>query len=218
MSRSVDMLLSDLQLERLASGNGKLQKMNQGERYRSAYPEFKRLHKAGDFEAAFQMASDLATEGCEEVQVYLGRMYLGGIGTLQNTEQAIHWLEKAANRQDAMAQFVLGHIFVGAKDYEKAHEWLNKAKENGYPPAICRLGFLYRYGRGVPKNMAKSHELFKAAAEKGNLVASIKYAVDLMCGKEGISGMMKAVPMFFSSFFIAIRTSLKDPDDQRIIW
>lgn len=50
-------------------------------------------------------------------------------------------------------------------------KWYEKAAEQGDAEAQCHLGFMYKYGRGAPKDPQKSLEYFQKSAVQGFDVA-----------------------------------------------
>ena len=54
-----------------------------------------------------------------------------------------------------------------ARSYASAAELFRKAADMGYAPAQYNLGYCYKYGDGVPRDLAVSAEWFRKAAEQG---------------------------------------------------
>ena len=54
-----------------------------------------------------------------------------------------------------------------ARSYSRAAELFQKAADMGYAPAQYNLGYCYRYGDGVPRDLDKSAEWYRKAAEQG---------------------------------------------------
>ena len=54
-----------------------------------------------------------------------------------------------------------------ARSYASAAELFRKAAEMGYAPAQYNLGYCYKYGDGVPRDLAVSAEWYRKAAEQG---------------------------------------------------
>ena len=57
------------------------------------------------------------------------------------------------------------------EDYEHALQFYEQAAEQGDDRAECRIGHIYRFGRGVTKNYEKALYWYNRAAEKGNALA-----------------------------------------------
>lgn len=112
-------------------------------------------------------------------------------------EEALEYLERSANSNNAIAQYHLGYSYEMNDDCEKAIHWYEKAIENGEKHSITRLGYIYlteysywkafkllsqaedaeghRYlgvcyqnGYGTGENLEKSLEQFIIAADLGD--------------------------------------------------
>ena len=73
----------------------------------------------------------LAEQGDARAQVYLGFMYVNGLGVPQDNVEAVWWYRRAAEQGSADAQSNLGFMYgTGAgvpPDYVAAHMWFNLA-------------------------------------------------------------------------------------------
>ncbi len=87
----------------------------------------------GNYDLAFSLWQTLATQGHSDAQVFVGLSYANGWGVDKNTKLASHWYLKAANSDNASAQFLLGLYFISGKetDLPTGVMWLNRAAENG---------------------------------------------------------------------------------------
>ena len=54
-----------------------------------------------------------------------------------------------------------------ARNYSRAAELFSKAADMGFAPAQYNLGYCYKYGDGVPRDLDKSAEWYRKAAEQG---------------------------------------------------
>ena len=77
-----------------------------------------------------------------------------------------------AEQGDVVAQVQLGDAyFQGAEeieqDYDRAVQWYRAAAQTS-PAGQWRVGIMYVYGLGVPKDYATAARWFRAAAEQGN--------------------------------------------------
>ncbi len=90
---------------------------------------------AGDYGAAMQEFTPLATQGDVSAQVYLGIMYDIGAGAEQNYLEAAKWYRLAADQGDGMAQNRLGIMYLDGRgmpqDFVEAHMWFNISAANG---------------------------------------------------------------------------------------
>src|SRR3954470_22202092 len=71
-------------------------------------------------------------------------------------------LRERAARGDAEAQFTLAKNYEAGrggltKDYNQAQYWYRQAAEQGDPFAQASLGLLYRFGKGVPKDLVQAY-------------------------------------------------------------
>jgi TPR repeat protein len=53
-----------------------------------------------------------------------------------------------------------------ARSYTKAAELFRRAADMGYADAQYNLGYCYKFGDGVPRDLTKSAEWFRKAAEQ----------------------------------------------------
>jgi TPR repeat protein len=84
-------------------------------------------------------------------------------GRKEDDEEAIKWLEQAAEKGDAEAMFQRGTI---AGNSPEAAEWFLKGAEAGNRASCVWLGDAYRYGRyGLPVDLQESDKWFAKAAE-----------------------------------------------------
>lgn len=105
--------------------------------------------------------------GDVEAQYHVGLMYANGAGVKKDLKQALEWITRAAERNHAQAQFLLGKHFAGdasvgsaqQADDALAMEWLLSAARQGHARAYHRLAQLLRKAHGA---LALSHEV-KAA-------------------------------------------------------
>ena len=87
----------------------------------------------GNYDLAFSLWQTLATQGHSDAQVFVGLSYANGWGVDKNTKLASHWYQKAANNDNASAQFLLGLYFVSGSDADlpTGVMWLQRAADNG---------------------------------------------------------------------------------------
>lgn len=101
-------------------------------------------------------------------------MYRYGLGMKQkDVLKAIEWYKKASDMGDIDAMIELATLYLRGEhtDYEKAKELCRQAAEKGNTDALCRMGWMFTEGMGVPKNYAVALEYYVEAANKGNTTA-----------------------------------------------
>ncbi|MDR1872262.1 MAG: sel1 repeat family protein [Deltaproteobacteria bacterium] len=93
-----------------------------------------------------------------------------------SVDDEVALITQAAQMGLVPSMFTLGFLYhEGAKgvkkDFEKSMEWLLKAIENEYAPAMSYLGFIYYRGDGVTVNKTKAIELWNKAMALGDFIS-----------------------------------------------
>ena len=150
---------------------------------------------------AFQLMHQAAVEGHAPAQYSLAQCYRFGVGVEKNIEQGVVWLEKATLQNNSDAQFELamllpiehlqhrqllnaaaenGHtqamLCMAVMEQRQQNlsgtlEWLNKAQELDVARASYLLADIYKHGKDTEVNLKQSFELYKQAAELGDVDA-----------------------------------------------
>jgi len=106
----------------------------------------------------------------------------GRRGVAKDEEEAVKWYRKAAEQDDASAQYNLGLMYaegLGVEKNEKeAVKWYRLAADQGYESAQCRLGLMYVYGEGVENDDVEAVKWIRKAADHG--YADAQYELGLM--------------------------------------
>ena len=108
-----------------------------------------------------------ALSGDPSSQFQLGRCYLYGIGIERNFQQAIYWLERAAQGTNDAEYELAGYYSEGLycePNYPLAITWYKKAaKIDSYAKRI--LGDIYFFGIGVEKDLEKAKSYYQSFIE-----------------------------------------------------
>lgn len=128
-----------------------------------------------------------AKSGEAEAQNALGEAYYDGKGVTENLTEAVKWFTKAAEQENAKAQYNLGICYyygygVQYRDRREAVKWYTRAAEQGNADAQNDLGYCYEFGEGVDKNLKEAVKWYTKAAEQGLPVAQCNLGV---CYKYG---------------------------------
>ena len=86
----------------------------------------------------------------------------------ENNEEALHWLERAANNDEPYALYQLGLYYSEANDLAKALKYYQRAAELNNADALLELYYIYGEGVGVEQDDDKALFYLKKAAESGN--------------------------------------------------
>ena len=117
-----------------------------------------------------------AERGDAESQNCMGRaFYFGNLGVAKDYGRAVKWFRKAAEQNDAAAQYSLGDCYGSgqgvARDEPEAVNWYRKAAEQNYASAQNNLGFCYAIGQGVAKDEVQAVKWYRKAAEQNEASA-----------------------------------------------
>ena len=139
---------------------------------------------------AFTYFSSAADCGNNRAQLFLSTFYEKGEGVEQSNEQAIKYLEMAANANFVDAYFDLGRMLIKVERYDDAEKWLNLALEHlgsehpDYTEALILLGDLY-FNKDY--NDPKVYEYYHKAAISGSSLAKHNLGCLYMDGIGGVS-------------------------------
>ena len=127
-------------------------------------------HYKGNHAKALELLPPIAEEGNVIAQGLLGRMYLRGVGVLQDYQEAVKWHCLAAEQGDKYSQHSLGCSYyygVGVtQDYQEAAKWYRLAAEQGHAVAQDSLGLMYDEGKGVAPDYQEAAKWHRLASEQ----------------------------------------------------
>lgn len=99
---------------------------------------------------------------------------------------AINGFRPAADKGDAVAQFMLGQMYEGGEgvkqDDQAAFSWFLKSAEQGFDLAQAEIGLSYSTGRGVAQNEELAFKWYLKAAEQGLARAQARAGVAYFFG------------------------------------
>lgn len=175
--RDGDLATAEAALRPLASGNADAE----------AWLGAVLLERGADREALrlIQRAADAGSaEGAHRLALILAQ---GLAGTTRNDARAYELFLKAASAGHARAQLNLGILFLRgqgvARDLVQARAWLEKAAAGGDPLALYALGrAMDESSDQVPADPVRAADLFRRAAEKGHMLAALRYGLALSEG------------------------------------
>ena len=124
--------------------------------------------------------------GAKDSEYRLGLAYEHGRGTPVNEDEAVRWLELAAEHGHTGAAVTLGVIYSRAgRDQKAAVRWTRSAARMANPMAQCNLGVLYLFGRGVQQDATTARSWFARAARNGDATAQFNLATMMAKGEGG---------------------------------
>ncbi|HEX8302073.1 hypothetical protein [Sphingomonas sp.] len=162
-------------------------------------------------------------DGGDEAALFVGKLYLQGLGDKSDTAEGIKWLKKAATvpyspqidtpvfdpRQPERitavgeAAVILANVyrtgFGGTpKSLVEARKWYDRAYDVGHVPAAKMLGDIYYDGKGAPKDVAKAVSFYRKAAKFDHPSAQFALAQILDEGDEGVAKDRKEALALYS--------------------
>jgi len=120
--------------------------------YLQAAKWFERAEQAGLVPASFQ----------------LGVMFERGLGVARDTDKAIGYYRKAAERGNAAAMHNLASLEAARGDLKTAAPWFLKAAKCGFVDSQFNLAVLHFRGRGVERDPREAYKWFALAAKQGD--------------------------------------------------
>ena len=97
---------------------------------------------------------------------------MAGEGVSQDYSLALHWLQKAAQKGDDVAQYWLGKMYSDGMsvpvNLKRAFCLFERAAKQGLAEAQHEVGVAYSEGRGVRHSDAHAVEWFRTGAEQGH--------------------------------------------------
>ena len=185
------------------------------------------------FNGFLRMESDT---GDDNLLYRIGTMYLYGLGTEVNENEAEQYFYQAVKYGNINAKYQLAKLFLRQEQKKvegqqtdnlnnskivQAVKWLNEcAAEENYHAAYF-LGKMYAQGILIPKDMQKAISFFILAAEKGNQYAQYSLGKLYLIGKEVEQNKEKAYFYFskaadqgniYAAYFLEHWNELKQPD------
>lgn len=121
---------------------------------------------------AFELYKYAAEHDYANAQYKVYEAYWNGIVVQKDVEKAEQWLKKAADGGLTLAQGLIGFYARGREDGPTVVHYWEKASAAGEATIMGKLAKLYLSGAcGVPMNKARAIELYKKAAELGDIEA-----------------------------------------------
>ena len=146
-------------------------------------------HITGDDAQGLYWHRRAADQGWLASQSALGALYLLGIGTEQDFDQAGYRLSIALEQDTPGAQVNTGLMYyMGwgvAQDFERAMYWFRLSAEQGYAMAYNNIGVMYRDGNGTARDYVQAAYWFERGAELGNVLAALSLGV-MYAGGQGM--------------------------------
>ena len=134
-----------------------------------AREDARKAYDEQDYDTAFELWKQLASQGDKEAEYAIGVMFALGTGKPRDPVQAFQWFSKAGANGHAKAMFNLGIAYWTGQgtleDKREAVHWWRKAAERGDAKSQYNLGIAYYNGFGVEKDLVQATRWIRSAAE-----------------------------------------------------
>lgn len=174
-------------------------------------------YQKGDFKSVFELFEKLAIAGNVSAQTNLGVMYVLGQYVPRSVQNALYWLEKAADQGVEVAKTYISKLKAeetannnkGLFDealslykegkLKEALEIFKALAEQGHAMSQFIVGNMYDFGESVPRDYKQAFIWYKKAAEQGHPDAEYNLAVFYADGKGTEQNYEKAIEWFNKS-------------------
>ncbi len=167
-------------------------------------------YDAQDYPTALRLFQEAySTIGYPIAALMEGEMYLFGVGTAKDPQQAITWLRKVAEGKSgpdfeqgfdarnpyhmspqSEASVMLARIYSGGmgipEDKKQVVHWYNRAATYGYLPAVHTMGRVYETGFGGETSLTKAMSFYKKAGQGGYAPSQYALGQIYYSGDEGV--------------------------------
>jgi TPR repeat protein len=158
------------------------------------------LSDQGAHQVAFRLFLKTAKAGLPAASYWVGRAYLLGHGVPCCVAAALHWLTRAAEAGEVVAQSLLAHLALqgmsetksaglfdtgsgrvkDAPDFDRALKWASLAAAGGSVEAKVTLGFILTTGPERLRDQEQGEDLYRQAAGTGNVQGQLGWALVLL--------------------------------------
>jgi TPR repeat protein len=152
----------------------------------TAYEDGIRAYERRDHKTALELLLPFARQDKAEAQCLIGIMYEEGWGVSRDSAAAFIWYRKAADQENAAAQFYLAGMYDNSREYAVAVMWLRKAADQGHAGAQFNLAVMYEEGQGAPQDDTAAASWYRKAADQGQANARLNLGVYREQGRGGL--------------------------------
>ncbi|MBV9658736.1 MAG: SEL1-like repeat protein [Verrucomicrobia bacterium] len=146
-----------------------------------------------DPKSAAELYQRAAERGQTRAMIALGNLYFKGKGVPYDPSQVAHWYQMASDRGNGLAKVLLAECYRDGKggvrrDPAMTFRLLNEALgiDGNNAMALGMLAGCYDKGQGTPPDPRRAVELYKKAADLGNLDALANLGVCYINGTGGL--------------------------------
>ena len=108
-----------------------------------------------------------AVQGNAKAQAYLAAIYMLGLGLDTDKGKAAYWAQKAALQNSPIGILILIMCCLEKNDYVSAEQWLNKAKELGFPDPD-----------GILERLTQAYQILSDKNKTSDIISDLIYLSD----------------------------------------
>ncbi|WP_319530861.1 tetratricopeptide repeat protein [uncultured Cohaesibacter sp.] len=127
---------------------------------------------AADFTAARLWAQKSANAGEARGLLYLGKIWMEGLGVSKDLDKALGYFQQADMVGDMKSARYIGLIALERHENAKAVHWFEKGANAGDITSQYYLGRAYQTGDGIAQDFTTALKWYTTAATRGDLIAS----------------------------------------------
>lgn len=163
----------------LLNGKGELRNIEQAKKYFEKGKELNSIQCAIEYAKLTNDSNALKEIADEKGDKNAQYEYAKLIHSAKNADECIAYLDSAANQNQDEACMSLSLLYERSilfdvkltgnyRDIEKSKHYLKMAVDNGYTPALTKMGINYMNGVGCKKNIQVAKDYLKKAIDYGN--------------------------------------------------
>lgn len=180
--------------------------------------------RSKDLDKAFLCYKQSAEKGHVFAMYNLALCYKEAKGCSQNHKQAFSWMQQSAHKNFHEAQLCLAVMLINKpksklKDQEQAFLYLTLAAQQNNPSAVRLLAEFFHKGIVVEEDLSRAFELYKAAAELGEVLSQHNLACMYQIG-DGVARNIQLACDWFEKAIIQGHKpslqSLRDLDKHKV--
>lgn len=169
----------------------------------------------GDYTNALDLYVTFQKSGDTTCAKIIGWMYLSAKGTERNLDLARKYYLSYFNSTDVEVIIPLAQIERAQGNYAESKKYLLKGHNLGYMICTYRLGKLYKFGIGEPRDISKAKHYFEIARSKGHIPSRLEIHKITFLD----SNVFVKVIIFFKMLYtilILIRIAYKNNEDPKL--
>jgi uncharacterized protein len=140
--------------------------------------------------------------------MFVGWMFLNGLGIRQDEAQAMQWFERAAALGSVQGQFYYGRYLTRIGRLDEACTLYRSAAKAGHLPSIFWVGYALARGQGVDRDVKEAYWYLLQAAKRGHVHALREIALLDMGGNRGpfwrLPGLVEFIVAIAAAFVLAL--------------